>query len=50
MLNVTSIVETPVIFIIFKRPHTTEKVFEAIRQARPTKLLLITTYKVALFR
>jgi hypothetical protein len=33
--------KTPVAFIIFKRPHTTEKVFEAIRQAKPPKLLVI---------
>ena len=33
--------ETPVVFIIFKRPETTEKVFEAIRQAKPPKLLVI---------
>lgn len=33
--------KTPVAFIIFKRPHTTEKVFEAIRQAKPPKLFVI---------
>lgn len=33
--------ETPIIFIIFKRPETTQKVFEAIRQARPKKLFVI---------
>ncbi len=33
--------QTPVTFIIFKRPQTTEKVFEAIRQAKPTKLFVI---------
>ncbi len=33
--------KTPVAFIIFKRPDTTEKVFEAIRQAQPPKLLVI---------
>ena len=33
--------ETPVVLIIFKRPDTTEKVFEAIRQAKPPKLLVI---------
>jgi len=32
---------TPVAFIIFKRPDTTKKVFEAIRQAKPKKLLVI---------
>jgi hypothetical protein len=34
-------IKTPVAFIIFKRPDTTEKVFEAIRQAKPPKLLII---------
>lgn len=33
--------KTPVAFIIFKRPDTTEKVFEAIRQAKPPKLFVI---------
>ena len=33
--------KTPVVFIIFKRPDTTEKVFEVIRQAKPQKLLVI---------
>lgn len=33
--------ETPVVFIIFKRPDTTEKVFKTIRQAKPSKLLVI---------
>lgn len=33
--------KTPVVFIIFKRPQTTEKVFEAIRQAKPPKLFVI---------
>ncbi|BAZ53539.1 methyltransferase FkbM [Nostoc sp. NIES-4103] len=33
--------KTPVVFIIFKRPNTTEKVFEAIRKAKPPKLLVI---------
>ena len=32
---------TPVAFIIFNRPDTTERVFEAIRQAKPLKLLVI---------
>jgi hypothetical protein len=32
---------TPVAFIIFNRPDTTEKVFQAIRQAQPQKLLVI---------
>ncbi|MDZ8069196.1 MAG: glycosyltransferase family 2 protein [Nostoc sp. DedQUE08] len=33
--------QTPVTFIIFKRPQITEKVFEAIRQVKPTKLFVI---------
>lgn len=33
--------KTPVAFIIFKRPDTTKQVFEAIRQAKPPKLLVI---------
>lgn len=32
---------TPVAFAIFKRPETTAKVFEAIRQAKPPKLFVI---------
>ena len=32
---------TPVAFIIFKRPETTKKVFKAIRQVKPAKLLVI---------
>jgi hypothetical protein len=34
-------VKTPIAFFIFKRPDTTERVFEAIRQARPPKLLVV---------
>ena len=33
--------KTPVAFIIFKRPDTTKKVFETIRQAKPSKLFII---------
>ncbi|MEA5618346.1 glycosyltransferase family 2 protein [Cronbergia sp. UHCC 0137] len=33
--------KTPVAFIIFNRPDTTKRVFEAIRQAKPPKLLII---------
>lgn len=32
---------TPVVLIIFNRPDTTAKVFEAIRQAKPPQLLVI---------
>ncbi|MEO0375510.1 MAG: glycosyltransferase family 2 protein, partial [Cyanobacteria bacterium P01_A01_bin.17] len=33
--------KTPVIFIIFNRPDSTQKVFDAIRRAEPEKLLVI---------
>ncbi len=33
--------KTPVAFFIYKRPELTEKVFEAIRQAKPPKLLVV---------
>jgi hypothetical protein len=33
--------KTPVAFIIFNRPDTTKRVFEAIRQAKPPKLLVV---------
>ncbi len=32
---------TPVVFIIFNRPDTAERVFEVIRQVQPTKLLVV---------
>ena len=32
---------TPVVFLIFRRPDLTAQVFEAIRQAQPTKLLVV---------
>jgi hypothetical protein len=32
---------TPVVFLIFNRPDTTQQVFEAIRQAQPSKLLVV---------
>jgi hypothetical protein len=32
---------SPVVFLIFNRPDTTAKVFEAIRKARPQKLLIV---------
>jgi hypothetical protein len=31
----------PIAFIIFNRPDTTEKVFAAIRRAKPSKLLVV---------
>ncbi len=33
--------QTPVVLIIFKRPETTQQVFEAIRQAQPKKLFVV---------
>lgn len=33
--------KTPIVFVIFNRPDTTAKVFEAIRNAKPSKLLVI---------
>jgi hypothetical protein len=32
---------TPIVFIVFNRPDTTRRVFEAIRAARPIKLFLL---------
>jgi len=32
---------TPVVFLIFRRPDLTARVFETIRQAQPTKLLIV---------
>jgi hypothetical protein len=34
-------VNTPIAFFIFNRPDTTARVFEAIRQAQPSKLLVV---------
>lgn len=33
--------KTPIAFLIFNRPDTTQKVFDAIRQAKPQKLLVV---------
>lgn len=33
--------ETPVALLVFNRPHTTQKLFKAIRQAKPKKLFII---------
>lgn len=33
--------ETPIVFLIFKRPDATQKVFDAIRQVKPRKLLVV---------
>ena len=38
---VDSLLHTPVAFLIFNRPETTAQVFEAIRAARPPKLLIV---------
>lgn len=37
----TTSFETPIAFIVFKRPDTTSRVFDAISRVRPAKLLLI---------
>ena len=34
-------ISTPVVLIIFRKPHETQQVFNAIRKARPSKLYLI---------
>jgi len=36
-----SLLSTPVVFLVFNRPDTTQKVFEVIRQAKPKKLLVV---------
>jgi len=33
--------KTPVVFLIFRRPDLTARVFETIRQAQPAKLLIV---------
>lgn len=38
---VINLLSTPVAFIIFNRPDTTQKVFDAIARVRPSKLLVI---------
>ncbi|MDH4199256.1 MAG: glycosyltransferase family 2 protein, partial [Spirochaetia bacterium] len=35
------VLNTPVAFIIFNRPDTTERVFKEIARAKPSKLLVI---------
>jgi hypothetical protein len=32
--------ETPVLFLLFNRPETTQKVFDVLRRAKPTKLFI----------
>lgn len=36
----TALIDVPVLFLFFTRPKTTQKVFDAIKQARPSKLYL----------
>jgi len=36
--EIPSLLQTPVLFLVFNRPDTTEKVFDAIRAAKPTRL------------
>jgi hypothetical protein len=33
--------KTPVVLVLFNRPHTTEKVFQSIRRAKPSQLFLV---------
>lgn len=33
--------ETPVVFLVYNRPHVTRRVFDAIAQARPRRLLIV---------
>ena len=33
-------ITTPVLFLIFNRPDATQRVFDAIREAKPAKLLV----------
>ena len=40
-MNTCNRIDTPIAFLIFNRPDTTEKVFEAIREAKPPKLLVV---------
>lgn len=37
----TLAIKTPILFVIFNRPEFTQKVFDAIRQAKPSKLYII---------
>jgi len=39
-IDTNTALTTPVLFLIFNRPDTTRKVFEAIRKVRPTKLYI----------
>jgi hypothetical protein len=41
MIVQTEALQAPVAFFVFRRPDTTRRVFEAIAQARPSRLLLI---------
>lgn len=40
MINAESNIDTPVLFLIFSRPDTTRRVFEAIRGAQPRRLFI----------
>ena len=39
-MNTLSNISTPVLFLIFNRPDTTQKVFDIIRQVKPSKLFI----------
>lgn len=38
IININKPLTTPVLFLIFNRPETTQRVFNAIKKAKPTKL------------
>jgi len=42
ILRYKLMLKTSVVFMIFRRPDLTARVFETIRQAQPTKLLIVT--------
>ena len=39
-MNALSNISTPILFLIFNRPDTTKKVFDIIRQVKPSKLFV----------
>lgn len=40
-INTPAQLDTPVVLLIFNRPNTTRKVFEAVREARPKQMFVI---------
>ena len=37
-INTTAMLNTPILFLIFNRPHTTQRVFDRIREIQPKRL------------